>query len=137
MINRTLTAVLGAPRDAVFDYLSEVENLPDWATEFAQELRHADEHVKVVNALGELYFGIDADRATGVIDMYAGPSPDELALFPTRVVPLGPGRSAFTFTIFKAPELPDELFEAQYESLRRELDNLRERFPLGHPSCAA
>ena len=32
MINHTVTAVLNAPRDVVFDYLSRAENLPDWAT---------------------------------------------------------------------------------------------------------
>ena len=60
--------------------------------------------------------------------MYAGPTTDELALFPTRVVELPSGRSAYSFTMFKAPETPDELFESQYESLRREFDNIRARF---------
>jgi uncharacterized protein YndB with AHSA1/START domain len=32
MINRTVTAVLEAPRDHVFAYLARVENLPEWAT---------------------------------------------------------------------------------------------------------
>src|ERR687890_767650 len=107
MINRTVTAVLDAPRDDVFAFLSEVENLPLWATEFARELRYEDGQARVVNGLGEFLFSIEADRATGVIDMYAGPSEDELALFPTRVVPLGPATSAFSFTMFKAPGMPD------------------------------
>jgi hypothetical protein len=90
MITRTVTAVLDAPNDAVFDYLSKIENLPDWATEFAHELKYEDGQAKVVNGLGEFYFTIDADAASGVIDMYSGPGEDELALFPTRVVALGP-----------------------------------------------
>jgi hypothetical protein len=128
MINRTVTAVLDAPKDDVFGYLSLVENLPDWATDFARELVWEDGKAKVVNGLGEFYFTIDADPTTGVIDMYAGRSEDELALFPTRVVPLGEERSAYSFTMFKEPGMPDELFESQYESLRRELDNIRARF---------
>ena len=136
MINRTVTAVLDAPKDDVFEYLSRVENLPEWATEFAQELRYEDGKAKVVNGLGEFYFRIDADRATGVIDMYAGASELEMALFPTRVVPLGAAKSAYSFTMFKAPGMPDELFESQYESLRREFDNTRGRFAASHASCA-
>jgi|SRR5205085_1509013 len=136
MINRTVTAVLDAPRDVVFDYLSQLENLPEWATEFAQELKYVDGKAKVVNGLGEFYFLIDADRRSGVIDMYAGPTEGELALFPTRVVPLGEDRSAYSFTMFKAPGIPDELFESQYESLRREFDNIRARFDADHESCA-
>ena len=135
MISRTVTAVLEAPRDVVFEYLSQVDNLPEWATDFARELKYVDGKAKVVNGLGEFYFSIEADRDTGVIDMYAGPNEDELALFPTRVVALGEGRSAYSFTMFRAPGMPDELFESQYESLRREFDNIRARFGADHRSC--
>jgi hypothetical protein len=125
MTSRTVTAVLGARREQVFEYLSRVENLPKWATEFARELRYEDGKAKVVNGLGEFFFSIDADPATGVIDMYAGPSERELALFPCRVVSLPAGRSAFSFTMFQMPGMPDELFESQYASLLREFENIR------------
>jgi hypothetical protein len=128
MQTRTVTTVLEAPRDEVFGYLSEVENLPKWATEFARELRYEDGWAKVVNGLGEFYFTIDADPDTGVIDMYAGPSPDELALFPTRVVELAGGRSAYSFTMFQQPGMPDELFDSQYTSLLKEFENIRREF---------
>lgn len=128
MESRTVTTILAAPKEQVFDYLSRTENLPAWATEFARELRYEDGKAKVVNGLGEFYFAIDADAETGVVDMYAGPSEDELGLFPTRVVGLPGGASAFTFTMFQAPGMSDELFETQYESLLRELENLRSIF---------
>lgn len=137
MINRTVTAVLEASKEVVFDYLSRVENLPEWASEFARELKFVDGKAKVVNGLGEFFFAIDADRDTGVIDMYAGPTEQQLAIFPTRVVPLGENRSAYSFTMFKAPDMPDELFESQYESLRREFDNIRSRFAPGQAACVA
>jgi hypothetical protein len=128
VISRTVTTVLDAPKEAVFEYLAQIENLPDWATEFARELRYEGGEAKVVNNLGEFYFRIDADVDTGVIDMYAGPTKETLALFPTRVVAFPDGRSAYSFTMFKAPESPDELFESQYEALHREFDNIRARF---------
>src|SRR5262245_29396528 len=136
MINRTVTAVLDAPKEAVFDYLSNIENLPDWANEFARELKYEDGKAKVVNSLGEFYFDIDADAESGVIDMYSGPDENALSLFPTRVVALGPDRSAYMFTMFKSPEMPDELFESQYEALRREFDNIRGRFAAEREACA-
>jgi len=128
MINRTVTAVLDAPAPRVFEYLSRIENLPEWATEFARELKYVDGKAKVVNGFGEFYFSIEADSKTGVIDMLAGPTEGELALFPTRVVALGEGASAYSFTMFKPAKMPDELFESQYESLRREFENIREHF---------
>jgi hypothetical protein len=128
MINRTVTAVLEAPRDDVFAFLSEVENLPLWATEFARELKVEDGSTKVVNGLGEFFFAIEADPETGVIDMLAGPTQDEMTLFPTRVVPLGRDRCAYSFTMFKPPDMPDDLFESQHRSLLREFDHIRARF---------
>lgn len=125
---RTVTAVLEAPREQVFRYLADVENLPAWATEFARELKFEDGKAKVVNGLGEFYFSIAADPETGVIDMYAGPTEEELAVFPTRVVGLPDGKVAYSFTMFQGPEMPDELFESQYEALLREFDNIRDRF---------
>ena len=128
MSSRTITMVLDAPKEQVFEYLSRIENLPDWATEFARELKYEDGKAKVVNGLGEFHFSIDADPETGGIDMFAGPAEDELALFPTRVVELPDGRSAYTFTMFKGPAMPDDLFESQYQSLLREFENIRNTF---------
>ena len=128
MRSETVTTVLEAPRDEVFGYLSRIENLPEWANEFARELVWRDGDAVVVNGLGEFVFRIEADEETGIIDMLAGPSATELAVFPTRVVALGDGRSAFTFTMFQSPEMPDELFESQYASLRREFGNIEARF---------
>jgi hypothetical protein len=128
MRSETVTTVLEAPQDEVFGYLSRIENLPEWANEFARELEWRDGDAVVVNGLGEFVFRIEADEETGVIDMLAGPSANELAVFPTRVVALADGRSAFTFTMFQSPEMPDELFESQHASLRREFGNIEARF---------
>jgi hypothetical protein len=128
MRHETVTAVLEAPPHEVFDYLAEIENLPEWATEFARRLERDGDYYKVVNGLGEFYFEIRADPDSGVIDMYAGPTKDAMALFPTRVVGLPGGRSAYSFTMFQGPDTPDELFESQHASLRREFGHIERRF---------
>jgi hypothetical protein len=128
MRNETLTTVLPAPSDEVFAYLANVENLPEWATEFARRLIRDGDDYKVVNGLGEFFFDIRADADTGVIDMYAGPTKEAMALFPTRVVGLPGGQTAYSFTMFQAPGMPDELFESQHASLRREFAHIARRF---------
>ena len=128
MNHHTVTATFPAPPDEVFAYLADIETLPEWATEFARELRLVDGHYKVVNGLGEFFFEIRADPDTGVIEMLAGPDRDNLLCFPTRVVGTPAGGSAFTFTMFQAPGQPAEQFEQQHASLLRELENLEGRF---------
>jgi hypothetical protein len=128
MRNATVTAVLDASQREVFTYMADIRNLPEWATEFARELRREGDDYKVVNGLGEFYFAIQADPSSGVIDMYAGPSKEAMAVFPTRTVSLPDGRTAFSFTMFQGPDMPDELFESQRESLKREFVNIERRF---------
>ena len=128
MRSETVTVVLPAPQSEVFAYMADIENLPEWATEFARELKREGEDYKVCNNLGEFYFQIRADRTTGVIDMLAGPTKEELALFPTRAVELPGGRTAYSFTMFQGPGMGDELFESQHRSLQREFENIKAAF---------
>jgi hypothetical protein len=128
MRSETVTTVIPAPQTAVFEYVSDIEKLPEWATDFARELKRDGEDYKVVNGLGEFYFEIKADPRTGVIDMFAGPTKDQMAIFPTRVVALPDGNTAFSFTMFQGPEMPDELFESQHQSLKREFNNIEAAF---------
>ena len=126
----TVTATFDAPRDEVFAYLADIERLPEWATEFARELRFVNGRHKIVNGLGAFFFEIRADAESGVIDMLAGLDETALLCFPTRVVATPAGGSAFTFTMFQAPGQPDEQFETQHTSLLREFENLTQRFGL-------
>jgi hypothetical protein len=128
MRSETVTTVLDAPQPAVFEYLSDIENLPEWATEFARRLERDGDDYKVVNGLGEFYFEIRADPQTGTIDMFAGPAKDQMAIFPTRAIAMPDGRTAYSFTMFQAPDMPDELFEAQHASLQREFANIGQLF---------
>jgi hypothetical protein len=128
MRSETVTTIIHAPKTAVFDYMSDIENLPAWATEFARELKRDGEDYKVVNGLGEFYFRIKGDPQTGVIDMFAGPTKDQMAIFPTRAVALPDGSTAYSFTMFQAPDMPDQLFESQHESLKREFMNIEAAF---------
>ena len=124
MRSETVTTVVEASRGEVFALMSDIERLPEWATEFARELRREGDDYKVVNGLGEFYVSIAADEDSGVIDMFAGPTKDAMAVFPTRAVALPDGRTAYSFTMFQGPDMPDELFEAQHASLRREFANI-------------
>ena len=78
MRSETVTTILSAPQQQVFEYRSDIERLPEWATEFARELRREGEDYKVVNGLGEFYFEIKADPETGVIDMFAAPIKEQM-----------------------------------------------------------
>jgi hypothetical protein len=51
-----------------------------------------------------------------------------MAVFPTRAVALPGGQTAYSFTMFQGPQMPDDLFEAQHASLQREFANIEQVF---------
>jgi len=123
--NRTKTVTLNAPREKVFDYVSNIENLPEWATGFCKELNKVGKDYKVTTPDGEVYFWIDADRKSGVMDMFGGHRKDEAACWPARVVNLPDQTSVLIFTAVHMPDVPDEVFEMQCKSLDEEFENIR------------
>ncbi len=59
---------------------------------------------------------------------YASSLNPTTSVFPTRAVGLPDGRTSYSFTMFQGPGMPDELFESQYESLKREFANIETIF---------
>ena len=125
MNNSTITATFDAPTDKVFAYVSNIENLPEWATGFCQELKKEGDGFKVVTPGGEVYFSTDGDATTGILDMVAGPQKDQTVTWPARVVGLPDGRSVLMFTAIQTPDTSDEAFAAQCGSLKEEFENIR------------
>lgn len=127
-VSRTVTIIVPAPKAEVFSFLSQVENLPVWATEFCEGLKREGEHYKVITSFGELFFQIESDPRTGVIDMFSGLTLEEMDVFPCRVISLRDGRTAVSFTFFRPADLPSEVYERQYQSLLTEMDGVAKRF---------
>ncbi len=124
MNSNTHTFALKAPRQRVFEFLSQIENLPKWATLFCNELKRLEGgRYKVVTPQGELFFRIQADAGSGVLDMYGGSTEEQMAYWPVRVVERGAG-SLLIFTAFQYPGVSDEEFAAQCEGLELEFPHI-------------
>lgn len=128
MNSKTASLVLHAPKENVFSYLSKIENLPKWATVFCKELKVVDGKHKVVTPAGEMFFEIHSDEKTGVIDMFAGTNERQMGVFPARVLDLTGGASIVLFTMFQTSGMSDNQFNAQYESLLAEFENIKKEF---------
>lgn len=126
MNTSTHTLALNATKADAFAFLSKIENLPKWATLFCQELKKdAQGRHKVVTPQGEIYFRIDCDPKSGVVDMYGGPTEDQMAYWPARVVERPGHGSLFVFTAMQYPNVSDADFAAQCEGLKREFVHIK------------
>ena len=127
MKTNTHTLPLSAAKKDAFAFLSTIENLPKWARRFCQELKKdAQGRFKVVTPQGEIFFRIESDPKTGVIDMYGGPKEDQMAYWPARVVDRPGHGSLFIFTAMQYPGVSDSDFAAQCEGLKQEFVHIKE-----------
>src|SRR5882724_7108974 len=110
MKNRTVTLTLSASRATVFSFLTNLKNLSEWATEFCHAVREEGSNWKVLTPYGELFFEIEADARTGVIDFKSGVCLDALETMPARIIDLPSGGCAASFTFFQAEDVPVELY---------------------------
>ena len=125
MKTSTHTLPLAAPKERTFGFLSQIENLPKWATRFCKSVRRDGDGHRILTPQGEIAFRIEADARTGIVDMYGGPSADAMAHWPARVVATPDGGSLLIFTAFQYPGVPDDAFATQCAALAEEFDHLR------------
>jgi hypothetical protein len=102
---RTFSIEIDAPASVVFDFIQDLRHMPRWSIHFCQSIRIEGDAAYVTSPSGEVYFAIDAIRATGVLDWWSGPSRGAARRWPTRVVSLTPSRSLYSVTaLFDRPE---------------------------------
>jgi len=128
MTIRTVHLTLAAPREPVFNFLADIENLPLWAGEFCARPELRQGRWWAYTAAGEMVVDLESSAGTGVIDLRAGPAPDRLGLRPIRVLALAACRTLVSVTLLPAPGMSAEQAERWYRSLLADLRGLRLRF---------
>ena len=84
----TLTVTVSAARDAVFNFLANIENLPKWSGGYCEDITLQRGRWWAFTADGEQVVDIESSSGTGVIDLRVGPLPESMTLTPIRVVGL-------------------------------------------------
>lgn len=125
MTANTTTGRFKAPSEKVFNFLSNADNLPKWATGFCKELIREGSDYKVVTTEGTVYFDIQSDHKTGIIDMYTGVSKDAMTRWPGRVTDDNTGGSVFAFTAIQMEGVTNAEFAQQCAGLKEEFENIR------------
>jgi hypothetical protein len=125
MRTHTTSITIESPHEKAFAYLADGATLPVWAIGFAKAIERTGDGWLVTLASGErMPLRIDSDGTTGVVDFVMLPAPGVEAPAHSRVVPHGSG-TLYTFSMHQAPDMPDEVFDAQANELARELQVLK------------
>lgn len=121
---KTLSVTITAPPADVVSYVSDVRNLPQWATDFCRELRFDGGRAIVLTPEGEAQVEIVAHPQTGVVDIIVDWRARGRVVFPGRVVPFE-NQSVYLFTWLKPAEVPWHDFDRDWHILQGELHNLK------------
>ena len=124
----TETCVVNVPRDSVFEFLSNIENIPKWATKFVKKLTLVDNKYKALTPIGEVFIRLDTDKKAGLIDIYAGPTEDNMTPAYMRIISLPNNSTAVMFTFFQYDSTPDAIWKIFCEWIKIEVDNIRQYF---------
>lgn len=123
---QTKTGHFKCTPEALLNLLSKEENLPKWATLFCQAIKMDGDDYKITTPMGELFFRIDVDIKTGVIDMKAGPTKKQMGGGYHRVVSDNNGGSLFLFTHLQSPGESDEQYLEGCSGIDKEFEVIRE-----------
>lgn len=119
---------MNSPRDKVFEFLSNIENLPKWSTKFVKKLTLTEDKYMALTPIGEVFIRLDADKKTGLIDIYAGPTEENMTPAYMRIISLPNDSTAVMFTFFQYDSTPDVVWEVFCGWIKVEVENIRKYF---------
>lgn len=124
MKSQTLNVSIECHPRKVYEFVSNLDNLPKWATTFVKEIRKSGDDWIAQTPQGPATFRMAAHNDFGVLDHTVIPAPGVEVFVPMRVVPNGSG-SEVIFTLFRQPNMTDESFARDQEMVIRDLNTLK------------
>jgi hypothetical protein len=124
----TESCVIPQPKEVIFDFLANFENMPKWSTKFIQSIKTINGKNKAVTPLGEVFVRIDSDTKSGVIDIFAGPTEDQMSPAFMRVISFSSNSCGITFTFFQWDTTTDQMWEMFCDWIKIEIGNIKKLF---------
>jgi hypothetical protein len=119
----TRSIAVATPPEALVDLLADGDRLPEWAPDFAPEVRaEGDHHWLVGSGDGQFRIRIRSSADLGTVDILS--TEDERTGAFGRVIPNGDG-SEFLFTLLFPPDTDGKAIAAQMEVVEGELGRVR------------
>jgi hypothetical protein len=123
--SRTLSVSINRHPDEVYPFVSNPDNLPQWAPAFCKSVRKAGAEWIVETADGPVKIRFVETNAFRVADHYVIPTPDSEIYVPMRVLPNGSSGSELLLTLFRQPNMSEQEFRRDIEMVTRDLNVLK------------
>ncbi|HEX9780203.1 MAG TPA: SRPBCC family protein [bacterium] len=124
MKSRTLTIQIARGAEAVYEFVSDLRNLPLWATAFCRSIQPSGGAWTAETPQGPVTIRIAPRNEFGVLDHSVIAAGGAEVVVPMRVVAAGDGAEVL-FTLLQGPGMPDEQFAKDAKLVEQDLSTLK------------
>jgi len=121
---RHISVSIDRPAAAVYEFASNPENLPKWATGLSGSIARIDGEWIAESPMGRVKIRFVERNGLGVLDHQVTLPSGVTVANPMRVVPNGEG-SEVIFTLFRRPEMSDAQFDGDARWVEKDLAALK------------
>ncbi|TGL58907.1 SRPBCC family protein [Leptospira sarikeiensis] len=125
MNTRHISITIPLPKEKVYQYLSNPENFPEWASGLCKSITALENgEWSIDSPMGQLTAKFTETNPFGILDHYVIFNPDKISYNPLRIIDNGEG-SELIFTLFQTEDMSAEKFEEDAKWVRKDLLELK------------
>jgi hypothetical protein len=124
MRSRTINISVKSNPKIIYDFVSNLENLPRWASSTFPSIKQVNGEWFVDTSQGQNKVMLAERNNFGVLDHHVKLTSGLEAYVPMRVVKNDDG-SEIIFTVFQTPEMTDEMFAQDIKIVEKDLNQLK------------
>ncbi len=121
---RTLSVSILRDPKSVYAFVSNLENLPQWATTFCRSATRSNDGWTIDTPQGPMTMRVTGNNDLGIVDHAVIPADGAAVFVPMRIVPNGPG-SEVLFTLFQRPGMSDDQYAQDMRLVEQDLTSLK------------
>ena len=124
MKSRTMNTSINSNPQIVYDFVSNLENLPRWASNTFPSIKEVNGEWVVDTSQGQNKVMLAERNNFGILDHYVKLTSGVEVYVPMRVVKNGDG-SEIMLTVFQTPEMTDERYSEDIKTVEKDLNHLK------------
>jgi hypothetical protein len=122
--SKTMSTSIKSDHKTVYDFVSNLENLPRWASSTFPSIKEVKGEWVVDSPNGRNKVMITEKNNFGILDHYVKLTSGVEVYVPMRVIKNGDG-SEVLLTVFQAPEMTDDGYAKDLQTVEKDLNHLK------------
>ena len=119
-----ISVSINRPADQVYEFVSNPENLPKWATGLSSYIKNVNGDWIAESPMGRVKIKFTDKNKSGILDHDVTLPSGAKVYNPMRVFPNNNG-SELIFTLYRRPDMSGQMFAEDVKAVTRDLDKLK------------